>query len=192
MSDMDCKKESEQEQRANQRQVGGKHYKMPGHEEHWDRAWRLKYDPFQYIITKWIERWREKGGVEDLKKVQHAIAKYIELVETGSGLTAAQPWFNPPDEDRKLFGPMSAGGGGGSMGPGRVETITYDPSGAFMHAAAVKQTGYTGFSYEGGTAEWDLFTCKKCRQEVRVHPNEAPGPLHTCIPSLNPELGQSK
>lgn len=66
---------------ANERQVGGNHYKNKGGEEHWDRAWRLKYDPFQYIITKWVERWRDKGGIEDLKKAQHAIEKYIELLE---------------------------------------------------------------------------------------------------------------
>ena len=65
---------------ANDTQIGGGHYKKGG-EEHWDRAWRLKYDPFQYIITKWIERWRDKGGLEDLKKARHAIDKYIELVE---------------------------------------------------------------------------------------------------------------
>jgi hypothetical protein len=66
---------------ANDEQIGGSHYKKgEGHEEHWDRAWRLKYDPFQYIITKWIERWRDKGGIQDLRKAQHAIAKYIEVV----------------------------------------------------------------------------------------------------------------
>lgn len=65
---------------ANERQVGGDHYKKGG-EEHWDRAWRLKYDPFQYIITKWIERHREKGGLQDLEKARHALDKYIEVVQ---------------------------------------------------------------------------------------------------------------
>lgn len=65
---------------ANETQIGGSHYKNGG-EEHWDRAWRLKYDPFQYIITKWVERWRDKGGLEDLKKARHAIDKYIEVIE---------------------------------------------------------------------------------------------------------------
>jgi hypothetical protein len=66
--------------KANERQVGGSHYKKAGGEEHWDRAWRLQYDPFQYIITKWVERWRDKGGIEDLEKAKHAIEKYIEVV----------------------------------------------------------------------------------------------------------------
>ena len=65
---------------ANDHQVGGNHYKQHKGEEHWDRAWRLQYDPFQYIITKWLERWRDKGGLEDLLKAQHALEKYVELV----------------------------------------------------------------------------------------------------------------
>lgn len=64
---------------ANDRQVGGSHYKKGG-EEHWDRAWRLKFDPFQYIITKWVERHRDKGGIEDLRKAAHALEKYIEVL----------------------------------------------------------------------------------------------------------------
>jgi len=66
--------------KANDTQVGGSHYKKGG-EEHWDRAWRLDYDPFQYIITKWVERWRDKGGLQDLRKAQHALEKYIEILE---------------------------------------------------------------------------------------------------------------
>ena len=65
---------------ANREQIGGDHYKVGG-EEHWDRAYRLHYDCFQYIITKWVERWRKKGGIEDLRKARHAIDKYIEKAE---------------------------------------------------------------------------------------------------------------
>ncbi len=65
---------------ANETQVGGDHYK--GHNiQHWDYAYNRGFDPFQYIITKWVERWRRKGGVEDLYKARHALDKYIELVE---------------------------------------------------------------------------------------------------------------
>jgi hypothetical protein len=76
---------------ANKRQVGGSHYKTGG-EEHWDRAWRLDYDPFQYIITKWVERWRDKGGLQDLEKAHHALEKYIECVRAGT-----DPRGNPTD-----------------------------------------------------------------------------------------------
>ena len=50
---------------ANKTQVGG----------------NQEYDCFQYIITKWVERWKDKGGVEDLKKARHALDKYIEMVD---------------------------------------------------------------------------------------------------------------
>ena len=73
---------------ANDRQVGGTHYKSGG-EEHWDRAWRLRYDPFQYIITKWVERWKNKGGLEDLLKAQHALDKYIEMIRAQQAKASA-------------------------------------------------------------------------------------------------------
>ncbi len=59
-------------------QVGGRHYK--GQEiEHWDYCYARRFDCFQYIITKWVERWRLKGGIEDLEKARHALDKYIGI-----------------------------------------------------------------------------------------------------------------
>ena len=75
---------------ANDIQIGGDHYKKGGGEEHWDRAYRLKYDPFQYIITKWVERWRDKGGIQDLEKARHAIDKYIEVATAEEALMQAR------------------------------------------------------------------------------------------------------
>lgn len=71
---------------ANDRQVGGTHYKTGG-EEHWDRVHRLGLDYFQGQITKYVERWRSKGGIQDLEKARHFLDKYIELErakETGA------------------------------------------------------------------------------------------------------------
>ena len=63
---------------ANERQVGGSHYKT-GSAEHWDMVVHFKLDYFQGQITKYVMRWREKGGVKDLKKAQHFLEKYIEV-----------------------------------------------------------------------------------------------------------------
>lgn len=67
------------ERRANQRQVGGSHYKIGG-EEHWDRVWRL-YGRGYFVgcITKYVERYPYKAGVQDLKKAMHFLQKLIEL-----------------------------------------------------------------------------------------------------------------
>lgn len=65
---------------ANERQVGGTHYKVGG-EEHWDRVHRLELDYFQGQITKYVERWKLKNGIQDLQKARHFLDKYIELEE---------------------------------------------------------------------------------------------------------------
>lgn len=64
---------------ANQKQVGGNHYKHGG-EEHWDRQWRL-YGRGYFVgcITKYVERYHEKNGLQDLQKAQHFLEKLIEL-----------------------------------------------------------------------------------------------------------------
>lgn len=67
---------------ANDRQVGGNHYKQHGAtgEEHWDRQWRL-YGRGYFVgcITKYVERYHDKNGVQDLEKAKHYIEKLIEL-----------------------------------------------------------------------------------------------------------------
>lgn len=70
----------EKQQSINDIQIGGNHYDKSG-EQHWDRAWRLGWDFYQYQITKYVERWKKKNGIEDLKKAQHFLNKYIEVVE---------------------------------------------------------------------------------------------------------------
>jgi hypothetical protein len=82
---------------ANERQVGGDHYKTGG-EEHWDRVARLRLDYFQGQITKYVERWKKKNGLEDLKKARHFLDKYIELEEAAvwAKLNEKSP---PPEPD---------------------------------------------------------------------------------------------
>lgn len=70
---------------ANNRQVGGTHYKTGG-EEHWDRQFRLNgAGYFIGCITKYVERYRDKNGIQDLEKAIHYIEKLIELeIEAGT------------------------------------------------------------------------------------------------------------
>jgi Protein of unknwon function (DUF3310) len=67
---------------ANERQVGGAHYKAKrsGQMEHWDIVWTWGLDYFQGQITKYVMRHKEKGGVQDLEKAKHFLEKYIELL----------------------------------------------------------------------------------------------------------------
>lgn len=71
---------------ANDRQEGADHYrKVPG-EQHWDRLVRLYGLDVAFVyfvgnITAYVERYRDKNGIEDLKKARHYIDKLIELEE---------------------------------------------------------------------------------------------------------------
>ncbi len=63
---------------ANDQQVGGEHYKRQKI-QHWDYVAANDLDYFQGQITKYVSRWKEKGGIEDLEKARHFLDKYIEL-----------------------------------------------------------------------------------------------------------------
>lgn len=66
--------------KANRRQVAGAHYKVDAGEQHWDRIWRMHgRGYFVGQITKYVERYHLKNGVEDLEKAKHFLEKLIEL-----------------------------------------------------------------------------------------------------------------
>jgi hypothetical protein len=63
---------------ANDTQVGGDHYKHNLYET-WDviADWGLGY--FDGNAVKYLSRWKNKGGLQDLLKARHYIDKLIEL-----------------------------------------------------------------------------------------------------------------
>lgn len=67
---------------ANSRQVGGSHYGLKNF-QHWDLVALFKLDYFQGQITKYVMRWKQKNGVQDLEKALHFLEKYIELEKQG-------------------------------------------------------------------------------------------------------------
>jgi hypothetical protein len=62
---------------ANDRQVGGEHYKTGGL-QHWDIVLMFGLGYFEGQITKYLFRWRKKNGIEDLLKARHFLDKLIE------------------------------------------------------------------------------------------------------------------
>lgn len=63
---------------ANNRQVGGEHFKNQVIQT-WDFIAANNIGFFEGNAIKYLSRWRSKGGVEDLKKAIHYIEKLIEL-----------------------------------------------------------------------------------------------------------------
>lgn len=60
------------------RQEGGSHYKGMAIQP-MEYSFRNKLDPCQHTAIKYITRFREKGGVQDLKKAIHCIELLMQL-----------------------------------------------------------------------------------------------------------------
>lgn len=62
---------------ANDVQHGGDHYKKRDY-QHWDFVCDTKMPYLLGCATKYVARWKDKGGVEDLRKAAHYIQKADE------------------------------------------------------------------------------------------------------------------
>ncbi len=65
---------------ANQIQEGGNHYKDKAIQT-WDYIVANKIGYLEGNIIKYVSRYKEKNGVQDLKKAQHYLQKLIEVEE---------------------------------------------------------------------------------------------------------------
>jgi hypothetical protein len=63
---------------ANDTQVGGNHYKACAIEP-WDYIVSNEMGYLEGNVIKYVSRWRSKGGIADLQKAQHYLAKLIEV-----------------------------------------------------------------------------------------------------------------
>lgn len=62
---------------ANEKQIAGSHYLKAI--QPWDYIAANGLDFFEGNVVKYITRWRQKGGVEDLRKARHYLDKLIEI-----------------------------------------------------------------------------------------------------------------
>lgn len=63
---------------ANEKQIGGEHYKGKAIQP-WDYIVANNIPYLEGNIIKYVSRWRDKGGIDDLWKVIHYAEKLIEL-----------------------------------------------------------------------------------------------------------------
>lgn len=76
---------------AMSQQIGGSHYT------------KLKIQPMEYsmanslgaaehTVIKYVTRWKDKGGLEDLKKARHTLDLLIEHMEAQNGKSHEVPY----------------------------------------------------------------------------------------------------
>ena len=70
-------KEFETAQKANDVQIAGTHYKGKAIQP-WDYIVGNNLGYLEGNIVKYVSRWKDKGGVDDLKKARHYLDKLIE------------------------------------------------------------------------------------------------------------------
>lgn len=63
---------------ANDRQVGGSHYKDKAIQP-WDYIAANNLGYFEGNVVKYVSRWQQKEGVTDLLKARHYLDKLIQL-----------------------------------------------------------------------------------------------------------------
>lgn len=95
-------KEAYTMQQANDKQVGGTHYKSKI--QHWDYVLANEIPYLEAQIIKYLTRWRRKGGSVDLQKAKHFLEKLFE----SEGI----PWVNVADALGTTVGSSAAGAGG--------------------------------------------------------------------------------
>jgi len=92
---------------VNDKQYGGDHYKKYGNLQPWDvvLAWKLGY--LEGTALKYIARWRDKGGIEDIRKAIHFLEKLVEVETQHEKVSRTDDLGN---QLRRAFG-----SGGGSL-----------------------------------------------------------------------------
>lgn len=83
------KKQMNEPKRANDEQPGGDHYKSRP-VQHWDFVSGHDYGYLEGQITKYLFRWRDKGGLLDVQKADHFLRKLREVRQSqeDDGFTA--------------------------------------------------------------------------------------------------------
>jgi len=62
----------------NKTQIGGDHYRLKAIQP-WDYIAANRLGFFEGNVVKYVSRWKDKGGVDDLRKARHYLDKLIEI-----------------------------------------------------------------------------------------------------------------
>lgn len=70
---------------ANDKQIAGTHYRSTGSVQHWDYCDANDVPYLESACTKYVLRWQDKNGLQDLQKALHYLEKRIENQAAGIG-----------------------------------------------------------------------------------------------------------
>ena len=79
---------------ANDKQVAGNHYRKQGI-QHWDYVLANNIPYMEAQVIKYVSRWRDKNGMQDLQKAEHFLQKLIEYETEKQHKEAQVPMMGP-------------------------------------------------------------------------------------------------
>lgn len=187
-----------------ERQIGGLHYKKcPPEFQHWNLVRVHNWDYFQAQSIKYIMRYKEKAGIEDLEKALHFVEKMIadfrdKCANTSVSDLLSSTLANPAVLDQlratlsknALQQSAKAGGPINSVGDPTKSTMTLEAS---PHVRIwfttqdvknwlnhIRPDAWVGLTFEGADAQGFLYTCKSCHQGFYSPEGVPPPMMHTC------------
>ena len=84
--------------KASDRQVGGSHYRTKsGGIGHWDYCIETNVPYLEGCASKYLTRWRDKNGLQDLEKSLHYIERRLEAFHSYKGV------LRGANKDKKMF-----------------------------------------------------------------------------------------
>jgi len=175
------------------KQIGGNHY--GGHEfQHWDLVAACKTDYFAAVATKYLVRWRSKGGIQDVQKAVTYIDKLIEAgIEPTGEMSIVEE--NMPryvemnklpqleaEASRLLFGWQTFD----DLLEAReimvrliqVEVCSWPEMAPLL--SQIKPDGWQGYTFEGAKENRYWFRCVHCRHRFHVAVDQPPSLSHEC------------
>jgi hypothetical protein len=193
---------------ANDTQIGGGHYKKQKI-EHWDWVAANSLDYFQGNITKYVSRWRDKGGIEDLLKARHYLDKYIEVEQAKVDKPAAKlsPEFidvttlfaeAPTYDDKRIekqYDGQRLEKASQRLEKAIDEALLHHQHDSFWShpPAAITRmeeprlypnvdplSGWVNAQFEGSDANGSLWRCRRCHESFRSPVHACPDDYHPC------------
>lgn len=137
---------------ANEKQIGGSHYKTKSGHEHWDVVTEHDLNYFEGQITKYVMRCRKKNGKEDLEKALHFLEKYLEVYDK----------MNPPLQAENP----------------KIEARF--PEEAFTALALFESESWQCEGYYGDHTQ--LYRCRNCRVMIRCRNLDEATQIHGDCP----------
>lgn len=159
---------------ANATQIGGSHYKTKHGLEHWDMVSMFNLDYFQGQVSRYLFRWKNKNGLEDLRKARHFLDKYIELEVAKGASVGNTPVAGVVNDFKRIFP-------GASVNTEAMELKPWDVK-ADPHVQDSTPFWQNEGYYGDGTC---LYSCRSCKATTRR--TQAPALPHQCPAKMAPE-----